>query len=277
MATSFGIIKGALRSYSDGEYIHALLELNDLIERERECWTAYLVKAKINAALHRDYEAITDLALVLEMSSNLNERHRRYLMATMALCANRLADKQKFELNRYFKKGAAPRKKKLGMGAHVVNTGSNGKIAQLGKFLIDARDMEKLSNLVLKSDSAVSGIDIISLEDAKSYSNLLQKIDRQPGVIGSCIIGRDFYIRASTLPDDYDPEPFGINGLVAFLSAKENDRLVEFYRDGQVLFLCDLGHLLILEFAGGILITLSKERDLLKLVKLAHKIARLVR
>src|SRR5262249_39592345 len=105
----------------------------------------------------------------------------------------------------------------------------------------------------------------------------LQKIDKHPGVVGSCIIGRDFFIRASTLPEEYDAEPFGINGLAFFLAAKEDDKLVEFYRDGQVLVRCDFGHLVILEFNGVILITLSDEKEIYKLVKLANKIAKIVR
>ncbi len=277
MPTTFGIIKGALRSYSDGENIHALLELKSLIERERDCWTAYLVKGKVNAALCRDYDAIADFNLVLEMSPNLNDRHRRHVIGCMALCANRLAGKQKAELVRYFKKGPPAITKKRALGARVIDSPNTGRIAQVSKFLLDRFDIEKIENLARNQGNGVKYVQVLSEQTGLGFLSLLQKIDRFSGVVGSCIIGRDLFVRANSLPEDYDVDSFAINALMVFLSAKENDRLIEFYKGGQVLVRCHLGLMMMLEFDGLVLITLSNEKDILKVVKLADRIARQIR
>lgn len=277
MPTSFGILKGALRSYSGGDYIHALLELKALINESRDCWTAYLVKGKVNAALNRYEQAIADYSLVLEMSQSLNERNRRQIVQSIALCSTKLSARQRADLAKYFQKGPPPPPvKKRGGGSRVICTSETGKIAHLGKFLIDARDMEKLEQLVLLEGSGDSRVHVLSREAGLAFRALLQKIDKQPGVVGSCIIGRDFFLRASTLPEDYDAEPFGINALTVFLSVRDKVNLFGDEKEGHVLARTELGYLIIVELDDLVLITLSNEKVLSKLLKLARKTAKFV-
>jgi predicted regulator of Ras-like GTPase activity (Roadblock/LC7/MglB family) len=278
VSSSFGIIKRALRCYSNGEHFHALLELKNLVGIERDCWTAYLVKGKINAALRRYHEAIADYNLVLQMHPHLNERNRRQLLQSVALCATKLAEMQKAELETYFKKGPPPRRtKKRNHLTRAIGTSNSGKIASIGKFLVDTQDLKKLEHLLLLEDGVNCGINVVSLEAGQAFNKLVQNIDRLSGVVGSCIIGRDFFLRANTLPEEYDAEPFGINGLALFLSATQKDKLLGFHDGGQVVVFSELGYLLILEIGGLLLITLSNENEVSKLVKLANKIAKLVR
>lgn len=277
MSTSFGIIKGALRNYSDGLNVHALLEIKNLLENEQDCWTAYFVKGKANAALGRHEDAIADFNLFLEMSTDLNERHRRHVIQSMALCASKLAEKQKRELGFYFKKGPDGQGQKRGMGAILLSPSGSGRIAQVGSYLFDHKEKARLERLMASEEITGPGVEVMSKEEADSFNELLEKIDAQKGVVGSVIIGHDLFVRACSLPETYDARSLAISSFVVFTMAEEQDKFFEFYKGGQAIVRVDLGYILLQEFDGCVLAILCNEMVLFNLVKLADRVARLLK
>jgi len=286
---SFGILKLALRSYSDGENIHALMELKSLIKAERDCWTAYLVKGKVNAALHRYYEAIADFSLVLEMGQNLNERNRRYVLQSIALCATKLTALQKTDLDRYFRRGPAMparakpiAKKTLAdlmpgpLTPAPAKKPEPGRIAHIGKFLIDRRDAEKIERFIENGAASKSGVHILSLEAVEKLNASLKKVDKQSGVIGSCIIGRDGLLRVSSMPVEYDSESLGTCALAVYLTAANTSGSMHRGKVEQIIVRSRMGYMVIVEIGELILICLTAALEPDQLSKLVKKISRSV-
>jgi len=291
---SFGIIKLALRSYSDGENIHALMELKSLIKAERDCWTAYLVKGKVNAALHRYYEAIADYSLVLEMSQNLNERNRRYVLQSIALCATRLTALQKTDLDRYFRRGPAMPKRGQDMPRGKVpkktladlvpgpllpvpvKKPETGRIAHIGKFLIDRRDAETIERFIANGAAGLAGMQILSLEAVAKLQAALKKVDKHVGVVGSCIIGRDGLLRVSSMPADYDAESLGTCALAVYLTAANTSGTMARGKIEQIIVRSQKGYMVIVEMGEQILICMTEAMEPAQLAKLVKKIVTVI-
>lgn len=281
--SSFGIIKLALRRYTDGENIFALMELKSLLKVERDCWTAYLVRGKVNAALHRYYEAIADYSLVLEMSENLNQRNRRLIIQAMALCSSRLSALQKVDLERYFRRGpelpakdTAARKLPPITAPALDKRVEPGRIAHIGKFLIDSRGAQNIEHFIANGFSFQSRVRILSFDVVEKLKNILKKVDRQPGVLGSCIIGVDGLLRVTSLPQEYDSEALGTCALAIYLTAGNTCRKIGGAAVNEIIVRSTQGYMVIAEFDDLIFITLASEQEPDRLSRLVRKIARAI-
>src|SRR6202034_2899109 len=78
-----------------------------------------------------------------------------------------------------------------------------GRIAQIGKFMLDTADQQKSGRVVVDQPNTIN-VRRLSIEQSEKLKKQLEKIDIQPGVIGSCVISRDGFVLASTLPPDYN-------------------------------------------------------------------------
>ncbi len=86
----------------------------------------------------------------------------------------------------------------------------SGRIASIGKFLLDGKDLEKIGKIT-SSDPSDNKMRILTLEGAAELDWILKNVGTQPGVIGSVIIGHDGLLIANTMPLDMDAELFGVS------------------------------------------------------------------
>lgn len=175
---------------------------------------------------------------------------------------------------------AQPAKKIEGMGRldskgdNSGDTGS-GKIAAIGKFLLDQQDLGKIGQIA-NSDLSDTKLRILTLEAAQELQNLLQHIGQQPGVVGSVIVGHDGILIANGMPPSMDGESTGIWALGVYLNTDGVIKKMGHNHIHQVVARTPQGYIIIADFGGGILVTVSQGSETDKLIPLMRSITQLV-
>ncbi|PWU01624.1 MAG: hypothetical protein C5B53_02575 [Candidatus Melainabacteria bacterium] len=271
MLSRIWIAKRALRLNWNQPNIHALLELNTLIDEQPDNWLAYCLRGRVNAALERHVEAIADYIHVLQQPSTVNRRNRIRLLEAIESSAHKLANIQKSQLDRTFRKDFGVSSQKT-----IAGQPSTGKIAQIGKFILDSSDITKIGHLVLDKVSGPSKVRRLTLEAAEALNKLLRRIDEQHGVIGSCVICRDGFLYVSTLPNDFDLDSFGICSLGAFINTSNIAKKMGYHQVQQIVMRSGENLVFILDLGLGILITITEGLSSAGAVQLLEQINEIV-
>lgn len=152
-----------------------------------------------------------------------------------------------------------------------------GKINAIGKFLLDQQDLQKLGKLA-QEDLSDTKIRVLTHEASDEINKLLDHIATQPGVVGSVIVGHDGILIANSLPKELDPETIGILSLAIYVNTTNIIRKPEMKHNHlhQLVSRTDQGYLVIADFGGGILVTLSNGQETEKLIPLMRSITQLV-
>lgn len=154
------------------------------------------------------------------------------------------------------------------------DTGS-GRIASIGKFLLDQKDLEKIGKLTA-SDLSDTKMKILTLEAASEIQGLLHHIGGTPDVVGSIIIGHDGLLIANTMPQDIEADSIGIWALAVYMNTETAIKKIGHNRVHQVVARTPRGFLVIADFGGGLLVTLSDGRDTDALIPLMRSITQVV-
>lgn len=176
--------------------------------------------------------------------------------------------------------GAVPPPKIEGLGRLDAkpdqggDTGS-GRIASIGKFLLDQKDLEKIGKLTA-SDLSDTKMKILTLEAASEIQGLLHHIGGTPDVVGSIIIGHDGLLIANTMPQDIEADSIGIWALAVYMNTETAIKKIGHNRVHQVVARTPRGFLVIADFGGGLLVTLSDGRDTDALIPLMRSITQVV-
>lgn len=133
--------------------VRALLELNALIDRQPDCWVAYCLRGRINATLERYVEAISDCTQALKISKSLNGRNKRDLINSITVYADKLSASDAFSASKLGHTHTCVLPEKA-----VSCKSGEGRIKNLGKFLFDASDIEKLIQLYRSGDDGESSM-----------------------------------------------------------------------------------------------------------------------
>ncbi len=80
----------------------------------------------------------------------------------------------------------------------------SGRIASIGKFLLDNKDLEKIGKITA-SDLSDSKMRTLTVEANEELKNLLHQIDAQEGVTGTVIVGHDGLLIANTMSQEWIP------------------------------------------------------------------------
>ncbi len=164
---------------------------------------------------------------------------------------------------------------RLDSRSDIVSEAGSGRIASIGKFLLDNKDLEKIGKIT-GSDLSESGLRTLSLEASQELKNLLKQIDSLQGVIGTAIIGHDGLMIANTMPADTDAESLGVWAMGVYMGTTHvidklgNDRV------RQIVSRTDRGYLVIANFGAGLLITLTNPLLIDNLLPLMRTITQLV-
>lgn len=105
---------------------------------------------------------------------------------------------------------------KLDTRREGANDPGSGRIASIGKFLLDNKDLEKIGKITA-SDLSDSKMRTLTLEANEELKNLLSQIDKQDGVTGTVIVGHDGLLIANTMSAEMDPESLGVWALGVYM------------------------------------------------------------
>ncbi len=161
---------------------------------------------------------------------------------------------------------------------HRVDTtadSGSGRIASIGKFLLDQKDLEKIGKLT-GSDLSETKMRILTLEAAQELQTLLHHIGTQETVVGSVIVGHDGLLIANTMPPDIDAESIGVWALGVYMSTEMVIKKMGQDRVHQIVSRTPKGYVVIADFGGGLLVTVSDGKDTDTLIPLMRSITQLV-
>jgi predicted regulator of Ras-like GTPase activity (Roadblock/LC7/MglB family) len=151
-----------------------------------------------------------------------------------------------------------------------------GRISSIGKFLLDQKDMEKLSKLNT-ADLSDSSMRILTQEAAGELTTLLHHIAGQnAAVIGSVIVGHDGLLIANTMPPEIEAESAGVWALGVYMNTAHVVKKMGQNRVHQIVSKTPKGYLVIADFGGGLLVVLSDGKDTDTLIPLMRSITQLV-
>jgi tetratricopeptide (TPR) repeat protein len=171
-------IRKAQRLHASGQNRFALLELNALIDEQKDCWLAYCVRGRVNAALGHYDEAIADYSMVLEEPGRLNTRNSQQLRRSI----------DSYETELHFRKKISAWQPPAGSDKHEQDANAEkqnaqmdsikavGRIAQIGKFLLDQKDIAKLGKLLSQGEPDEKGMRQLTTYDVSK----LGKSSEQP-------------------------------------------------------------------------------------------------
>jgi predicted regulator of Ras-like GTPase activity (Roadblock/LC7/MglB family) len=152
---------------------------------------------------------------------------------------------------------------------------SSGRIASIGKFLLDQKDLEKIGNIT-EADLSDSSMRILTIDAASELQQLLQHIGQQRSVIGSVIIGHDGLLIANTLPPDFDAESMGQFALGIYMNTSTSVTKLGHDHVHQFVGRTPRGYIVIADFGGGLLVTISEGSETDSLIPLMRSITQLV-
>jgi predicted regulator of Ras-like GTPase activity (Roadblock/LC7/MglB family) len=165
-----------------------------------------------------------------------------------------------------------------GLGRLDVKPGEEvgpGRISQIGKFLLDPKDLAQIGRLT-EADLTDTKMRILTMEEAQNLQAVLQQIHAIPGVIGSIIVGHDGILIANSMPAELDSEAMGVWSLGIFLNTQNSVKKLGHNHVHQVVSRTPSGYLIIADFGGGILVTLSEGSETERLIPLMRNITKLV-
>lgn len=157
----------------------------------------------------------------------------------------------------------------------AANDAGSGRIASIGKFLLDQKDLEKIGKLT-GSDLSDSKMRILTTEAAGELQSLLNHIGSQEMVVGSVIVGHDGLLIANTMRDDLDAESIGVWALGIYMSTDQVVKKMGQDHVHQIVSRTPRGYVVIADFGGGILVTVSDGKDTDSLIPLMRSITQLV-
>jgi len=164
---------------------------------------------------------------------------------------------------------------RLDASADQNQDAGSGRIASIGKFLLDQKDLDKIGKLT-SSDFNEGKMRILTLEASQDLQALLSQIGTQQGVIGSVIVGHDGLLIANTMPGDMDAESVGVWALGVYMNTEHVTKKMGHDRVHQVVSRTPRGYVVIADFGGGLLVTVTDGRDTDSLIPLMRTITQLV-
>jgi predicted regulator of Ras-like GTPase activity (Roadblock/LC7/MglB family) len=157
---------------------------------------------------------------------------------------------------------------------HNQDTGS-GRISSIGKFLLDQKDLEKIGK-ISGSDLSDSSMKILTTEAYQDITALLHQIGAQKGVVGSVIVGHDGLLIANTMPPEIEAESMGVWALGLYMNTEHVIQKMGQKRVHQIVSKTPKGYVIVADFGGGILVTISDGTTTDSLIPLMRAITQLV-
>ena len=156
-----------------------------------------------------------------------------------------------------------------------TNDSGSGRIAAIGKFLLDQKDLEKLGKIT-EADQGEVKMRILTMEASADLQSLLKEIGAQEKVIGSVIVGHDGLLIANTMPEEVDAESMGVWALGVYMNTEHVTKKMGHDRVHKVVSRTPRGYVVIADFGRGLLVTITDGTETSTLIPLMRKITDLV-
>ena len=189
------------------------------------------------------------------------------------------------------KSGSKPRKEKAvstvtpssaakipGLGRLAENaapktspSGPPGRIAAIGKFLLDAKDLEKIGKLAV-SPGAETKLHILTKEAEAEVQSMLEQICTDETVVGSLIVGNDGLLIANRMPAGNDAEALGTWALGLCMNTEIVMQKMNQGEVHQIVCRTEKGYVVVANTSGGHIVTISNGKDTEALVPLMRAI-----
>jgi len=165
---------------------------------------------------------------------------------------------------------------RLDASADANQDAGSGRIASIGKFLLDQKDLDKIGKLTNVDNNDAGKLRILTKENSDDLQALLGQIGAQKGVIGSVIVGHDGLLIANTMPGDMDAESVGVWALGVYMNTEHVTKKMGHERVHQVVSRTPRGYVIIADFGGGLLVCVTEGKDTDSLIPLMRTITQLV-
>ncbi len=333
MSVMVKLLKRALRFLSIDQAPCAILELNALIQENDGPQAAYFLRGKARERMKRYPEAIADYMQALAGPEKLSRGHTLSALESIVVCISSLDQSQQATLSEIMKQfklyragdvlqfrrtlvetyvspameavAPNPFKQPIQVAtANSFNQPPTGRIANIGKFLLDSNDIAKLQSLVNNApDSGIKmlttfsqtieskkpDIDVASAvtpafyrdssfsqQDVDHLHELATKIDSHKKVIGTCIFKITAMPIISTFPEDIDPEWYGIHSIGIYLTAVKTSELLGYSKVQQIVMRTSSGYVIVVYLGNAYLVTITETMARTTLTKLVRNILKLV-
>ncbi|MBU6451464.1 MAG: roadblock/LC7 domain-containing protein [Cyanobacteria bacterium REEB67] len=164
---------------------------------------------------------------------------------------------------------------RLDSNADPNQDAGSGRIASIGKFLLDQKDLDKIGKLT-NTDNNDGKLRILTKENSDDLQALLGQIGAQVGVLGSVIVGHDGLLIANTMPPDMDAESVGVWALGVYMNTEHVTKKMGHDRVHQVVSRTPRGYVIIADFGGGLLVCVTEGTSIDSLIPLMRTITQLV-
>ena len=165
---------------------------------------------------------------------------------------------------------------RLDSNADPNQDAGSGRIASIGKFLLDQKDLDKIGKLTNTDSNNDGKLRILTKENSDDLQALLGQIGAQVGVIGSVIVGHDGLLIANTMPPDMDAESVGVWALGVYMNTEHVTKKMGHDRVHQVVSRTPRGYVIIADFGGGLLVCVTEGTNTDSLIPLMRTITQLV-
>lgn len=150
-------------------------------------------------------------------------------------------------------------------------TDTNGKIKELGRFLLTDDTIEKIDS-VIKRGLGHSHARVVTLDAAQQMASALEPILKFAGVVGYMVCGYDGLPITSALPHDVDIELLGGCSLVSYMNSHHIIKVMGHSHIRQIVMQMPAGCMILADFGKGILVTLTNEKEATALARLSETI-----
>lgn len=154
--------------------------------------------------------------------------------------------------------------------APLKDVPSSGRIASIGKFLLDSRDIEKIQKIT-SGDLSLTGWHTLSAKAASELERILKPLDSCKQVLGSVIIGTNNLVISHTLPVAAEAELVAVFSFACHLNVQATLRMLSKKEIHQTVLKTSQNYLLTSRFAFGLLVSLCKMTTVEELSSLMRK------
>lgn len=152
----------------------------------------------------------------------------------------------------------------------LPDSSSSGRIASIGKFLLDNRDIEKIQKLTWGGPPS-AGWHSLSEEADIELKSILKPLDSSKQILGSVIIGTDNIVIAHTLPMATEAELVAVFSLASHLNVQNTLKMLNKQKLQQTVMKTSKNYLLSSRFSFGLLVSLCQVTTAEELSSLMRK------
>lgn len=149
-------------------------------------------------------------------------------------------------------------------------TGHIGLITDIGKFLLDPEAVYAFER-ILKNDKNKGTLRRLNQDHSKLIDSLQTKIGKEPGVIGSIVMGHDGTVISSSIPEDLNGDEIAAWSFSAHVNSNIACQLLSAIAMYDLVLTGDGKDLIVSDFGGFLLVTLTDKHNPGDIARLTEK------